>query len=261
MRALNQSDFLKIIEGRDYEFLINGYPFELKESVCLSNQQFHSQHNYHFKNCRLPKLIVSETDVLSRWSFENCHFDELVIESSNVTNIEFENCIIDDLMYRFNQNAGALKINACKVNHLEYLSNSKFDLLHIGCNNLLDKVNILNNGSENTDESEFYLCPEKFNAIRIEKLTASKLEIGTFGEYSNLFLNEIRTDHLLLRNCNSKNSKVVFKKVRPKSQNRGVLQFMDSTIGASVFENDFFKSYFSVEYKNSSIDNFALTGT
>ncbi|WP_157716194.1 hypothetical protein [Roseivirga echinicomitans] len=209
----------------------------------------------------MPKLIVSETDISSRWSFENCHFDELIIESSTVANIEFENCVIGDLMYKFNRNAGALKIHSCKVNHLEYLSNSKFDVLHIGCNNLLDKVNILNNGAENTGESEFYLCPEKFNAIRIEKLTASKLEIGTFGEYSNLFLNEIRTDHLLLRNCYSKNANVIFKKVRPKSENRGVLQFMDSTIGASVFENDFFKSYFSVEYKNSSIDNFAPTGT
>tara|TARA_R110001592_G_scaffold343906_1_gene634787 strand:+ start:6447 stop:7232 length:786 start_codon:yes stop_codon:yes gene_type:complete len=260
MRALSQSDFLKVIEGRDYEFLINGYPFKLKESVHLSDGQFHSQHKYHFKNCRLPKLIVSGTDISSQWSFENCVFDELVIESSSVANIEFENCVIGDLVYKFNQNAGALKIHACKVNHLEYLSNSKFDLLHIGCNNLLDKVNILNNGAENTDESEFYLCPEKFNAIRIENLTASKLEIGTFGEYSNLFLSEIKTDHLLLRNCNSKNSKVVFKKVRPKSKNRGVLQFLDSTISASVFDNDFFKSYFSVEYKNSSIDSFSLAG-
>lgn len=261
MRTLSQSNFLKIIEGKDYEFLINGYPFDLKSPVHLANQHFYSQHFYHFKNCRLPKLTVSETHVSSHWSFENCQFDELVIESSRVTNLEFYDCVIGSLLYRFNEDAGVLKINACKINRLEYLSNSKFDLLHIGCNNLLDKVNIVNNGVKNTDESKFFLCPEKFNTIRIEKLTASKLEIGTFGEYSNLFLYEIKTDHLLLKNCHSKKSKVVFKKVSPKNQNKGVLQFLDSTIGDSVFESDFFKSYFSVEYKNSSVGDYVLAGS
>ncbi|KYG82040.1 hypothetical protein EV198_2651 [Roseivirga ehrenbergii] len=258
MRALSQSNFLKIIEGKDYDFLINGFAFSLKESVHLSNGQFHSPHIYHFKNCRFPELVVSESDISSHWIFENCQFNEVAIESSRVANIEFENCVISDLVYKFNPDAGALRIHACKIDHLEYLSNSKFHSLHIGCNNLLDKVNILNNGIDNTSTSEFYLCPEKFNAIRVERLTASKMEIGTFGEYSNLFLNEIHADHLLLRNCHSKNSKVVFKKIKPKSESGGLLQLLDSTIGASVFEDDFFKSFFSVEYKNSTIDNYAL---
>ncbi|KOF02699.1 hypothetical protein OB69_10305 [Roseivirga seohaensis subsp. aquiponti] len=258
MRTLSQSNFIKIIEGKDYDFLINGFAFSLKEPVQLENGQFHSQHIYHFKNCRLPQLIVSESDVSSQWVFENCQIDEVAIESSRVANIQFENCVIGDLVYKFNPDAGALRIHACKIDHLEYLSNSKFHSLYIGCNNLLDKVNILNNGIDNTSASEFYLCPEKFNAIRIEKLTASKMEIGTFGEYSNLYLNEIRADHLLLRNCHSNNSKVIFKRIRPKSKNGGLLQLIDSTVGASVFEDDFFKSYFSVEYKNSTIDSFAL---
>ena len=261
MRTLSQSNFLKIIEGRDYEFLINGYPFDLRESVHLVNRQLHSQHHYHFKNCRLSTFTVSDTDISSHWSFENCQFDELVVESSRVANFEFHNCIMGDVLYKSNEDAGVLKIHGCKINYLEYLSNPKFDLLHIGCNNLLDKVNIIDNGAKNTDDSKFYLCPEKFNAIRIERLAASKLEIGTFGEYSNLFLSEIQTDHLLLRNCNNKNSKVTFKRVSPKSQKGSVLQFLDSTIGASVFENDFFNSYLSVEYKNSSITNFALASS
>ncbi|MGW8122335.1 hypothetical protein ACV07N_06700 [Roseivirga echinicomitans] len=255
MRNLSQYNFLKIVEGRDYEFLINGYPFTLKEAVHLENGQFHSPHKYYFKGCRYSTLKISDTKISSHWSFQNCHIDELVVSSSSVASFEFKNCVIGNLIYKSNNDAGILEINASKINQLEYLSNTKFKTLHIGCDNFLDKVNILDNGAANTEESNFYLCPEEFNAIRIERLTSSVLEIGTFGEYSNLFLNEVIVDHLRLKNCHSKNSEVLFKKVRPRHKSEGVLQFLDSTIDVSVFENDFIKSYPNVEYANSSINS------
>jgi len=168
MRSITSFGFLKIVEGCDYEFLIEGFAFNVQHNIKINNGSFHSFHTFQFKGCSFKSLIISNSEISSHWVFENCYIQSLVINSSVVKNIDFRNCRIQRLEYSRNKDAGDLTVSACRIKTLEYIDNLKFTNLNIGCQNLLDRVNILNNGSESDQESSFYLCPEKFNEIKID---------------------------------------------------------------------------------------------
>ena len=253
MRNINPSEFAKIIEGRDYEFLINGYGFRLKHDVELRRLMLDSRHIFRFQGCHFQSLSIEDSNLSSRWIFDNCSFKEIRVKSSRINRLELTNCIIEDFSYEDNSQAGTLKIGACRIKMLRYLKNLKFSRLEIGCENLLDQVEIKENGINNSISSSFYLCPEKFNQIRIDDFSVHDFEIGTFGEYSNLHLNKINADSVTLRNCNSDNSTVLFQNFSPLKKKAGLLKLANSKIRHSVFDKDFFKNFLSVEITNSEV--------
>lgn len=258
MRKIGESVFLKIVDGKDYEFLINGYAFEMGECISISSCDIASPHNLLFKGCKFKSMALFEVQIGPSLTFQNCRFKDFIIDNCSLKQIEFENCTIERLVFTGNQNLGAVKINSSSIDYFDFNNNTSFQLLHIGCHNQLNSVQLINNGSKNEEVSRFFLCPERFNSIRIDKLHVASLEIGTFGEYSELTLTEVVADHILVRNCNSFKTSVIFEKVLPKNRKNSTLRLSNSNIDASVFDEGFIESYHSIEMENSTIESPAL---
>jgi hypothetical protein len=255
MRSINQSSFLKILSGHDYEFLINGFSFKLSEDVQISNSVFNSLHILKFVQSRFKSIYFSDIKLSSRVVFYECTFDSIKIESSSINSIEFKNCIIDKLIVSENKDIEEILIGGSKINNINIIGNNKLEVLHIGCDNLLDQATVKNNGKENSGQSRFFLCPELFNDIEIDSLTTSLFEIGTFGQFSNLRIDNITSDQVVFKNCFDYSAKVKLGNFKPLSDQKSILRITDSYLSSSNFDNDFLtRQNIFLELENSTID-------
>jgi hypothetical protein len=255
MRSINQSSFLKILSGLDYEFLINGFSFRLFEDIQVWSAGFNSLHSLKFYQSKFKSVYFNDIKLSSSVIFTECTFDSIKIDASSINSIEFKNCIIDELIVSHNRDIEVLLIGGCKINHLTIFDNIKLEILHIGCDNLLDQAIVKNNGEKNSGESRFFLCPERFNDIEIDSLTTSLFEIGTFGQFSNLRIANITSDQVVFKNCFDHTANVSIGDFKSLSDRKSILRISHSYLSSSNFTSDVLtRQNVFLELENSTID-------
>lgn len=241
MRIISQKNFLKILSGGDYEFLINRYSFELMNGINASNLKSDSAHKLHFDKCKFKSFVCSESVLKSTIVFKNCTFNRVEFNHSELESLTFDNCTFDQLIFKSNSNIGSLTLGGCKVNRLTIEDNQRFHLIHIGCENLLDKADIKNNGQLNNREAKLYLCPEEFNKIDIAYLKVDKVEVGTLGRYSDFKLNNIWAEEVLLSNCDDSVVNAAFMNIQPIYGDKIIVKLLNSRIKADIFQSDLYQ--------------------
>ena len=131
MRSINQSSFLKILSGLDYEFLIHGFKFKLSEDVKFMSSTFNSLHTLMFEQSKFKSMCLSDIRLSSRVVFNECTFDSILIESSSINSAEFKNCVIDKLIVRENKDIEEILIGGSKMNILSIIGNNKLEVFNI----------------------------------------------------------------------------------------------------------------------------------
>jgi hypothetical protein len=255
MRSINQSSFLKILSGLDYEFLINGFSFRLSEDIQIWSGGFNSLHSLKFYHSKFKSVYFNNIKLSSSVIFSECTFDSIKIDASSIISIEFKNCTIGELTVSHNRDIEEILIGGCKINQLAIVDNSKLEILHIGCDNLLDQAIVKNNGGRNSGQSRFFLCPERFNDIEIDSLTAGLFEVGTFGQFSNLKIDNITSDKIVFKNCFDHTANVSIGDFKPFRDRKSILRISHSYLSSSNFANDFLtRQNIFLELENSTID-------
>lgn len=254
MRSIDQASFFKVLSGQDYEFLINGFSFRMFEDVRIKNSRCSSAHTLKFGNSRFKSVFFSDLELSSNVVFNHCTFETIEIAYSGIQSIQFKNCIIDKLLVSRNKWFNELLLADSQINTLLIKDNNKIDVLHIGCDNLLDQAQIMNNGESNANQSRFFLCPERFNDITVKNLKAGRFELGTFGQFSNLNIDNITSDEVIFKNCFEKSNNVRIGDFKPFSKIISEVKISDSYLNSSNFTNDFFsRENILIELENSII--------
>ncbi len=256
MRSIDQSGFFKILSGQDYEFLINGFSFRMFEDVRIKNSRCSSAHSLKFGNSRFKSVFFSDLELNSNIVFNHCTFETIAIEHSGIQSMQFKNCVIDKLLVSCNKWVNELLLADSQINTLLINDNNKIDQLHIGCDNLLDQAQIMNNGESNANQSRFFLCPERFNDIIVNNLKAAHFELGTFGQFSNLNIDNVTADEVIFKNCFEKSNNVQIGDFKPLSKESSIVKISDSYLNSSIFTNDFLsRKSILIELENSTIDH------
>ena len=162
---------------------------------------------------------------------------------------------MDSLHISGNEAIGSLSVNASLINRLELRENKRFERLHVGCANEIQKALLTSNGFKNEqgDRSSVYLCPERFNHLEVDQLNSGIVEFGTFGEFAHMRVNEVTASEVKLENCSNAKSDVVFTNIRPKTEKGTKFSIANSEIGPEVFTNGELKKFDQFSVENSSI--------
>lgn len=253
MRTLRAKDFLKIVTGQDLEFRMGAYAFRLSEDVSLHGVNI--AHHFTFSGCKFKELHLDDATVSGSLIFENCDLKSLEIVNSDFNEVEVNNCRMDSLHISGNEAIGSLSVNASFINRLELRENKRFERLHVGCANEIQKALLTANGFKNEqgDRSSVYLCPERFNHLEVDQLNSGKVEFGTFGEFAHMRVNEVTASEVKLENCSNAKSDVVFTNIRPKTEKGTKFSIANSEIGPEVFTNGELKKFDQFSVENSSI--------
>lgn len=253
MRTLRAKDFLKIVTGQDLEFRMSAYEFRLCEDISLHGVEI--SHQFTFTGCKFKELHLDDVNMAGALDFQNCELKSLEIVNSDFNEVAVSNCRMDALHICSNEAIGSLSINASFINHLEIRGNKRFERLHVGCANEIQKALLNSNGFKNEqgDRSTVYLCPERFNHLEIDRLNSGRVEFGTFGEFAHMRVNEVTASEVKLDNCNTTNSDVVFTNIRPKTEKGTKFSIANSNIGPEVFANGEIKKFDQFSVENSSI--------
>lgn len=253
MRTLKAKDFLRIITGQDLEFRMTTYAFRLSEDVSLHGLAV--SHELTFTNCQFKEVHLDDANITGALNFEECEFNSLEVVNSNVQELVVSDCRMDAIHIQSNETIGSLMIEGSLINRLEINGNKRFERLHIGCANEIQKAVLNSNGFKNEQGkgSSVYLCPERFSHMEIDKLDSGRVEFGTFGEFAHMRVNEVIADEVKLDNCSNEKSDVVFTNIRPKTNKGTQFSISNSNIGSSVFANSEVKRFDRFSVENSSI--------
>jgi len=253
MRTLHAKDFLKIVTGKDLEFRMNAYVFRLAEDVSLHGVSI--VHHFTFKGCFFKEVHIDDANISGTLEFENCELKSLEIINSEFNEVALRECRMDSFQVCNNEAIGSLSINSSLINRLEVSDNRRFESLHVGCANEIQKALLTSNGFKNEqgERSSVYLCPERFNHLEIDRLNSGRVEFGTFGEFAHMRVNEVTANEVKLDNCSNAKSDVVFTNIRPKTNKGTRFSIANSQIGPEVFANGEIKKFDQFSVENSSI--------
>jgi len=253
MRTLKAKDFLKIVTGNDLEFRMTSYAFRLAEDVSLHGVSV--AHNFTFKGCKFKEVHLDDVSVTGSLTFEDCELKSLEVVNSDFSEIAVSESRMDSLHICGNEAIGSLSVDGSMINRLEVRDNKRFERLHVGCANEIQKALLTSNGFKNEqgDQSSVYLCPERFNHLEIDRLNSGRVEFGTFGEFAHMRVNELTAAEVKLENCSNAKSDVLFTNIRPKSEKGTKFSIANSTIGPEVFADGEIKKFDQFSVENSSI--------
>ena len=253
MRSLRAKDFLKIITGRDLEFRMNPYRFKLLEDVNLDNVEV--IHDLEFGQCQFRKVTLNQVKLTGAISFTDSQLKCLEITQSDFREIKIKDARMNRLLVKGNTAIGSLWVNGSMINELEVSENQRFETLHIGCANEIQRAVLNSNGFHNGQgsSSQVYLCPERFNHLEVDRLNSGKVEFGTFGEFAHMRVNDVVASEVALENCCNEKSDVLFTNIRPNEEGGSRFKIANSNIGPAVLANSELKRFKHIQVENSSI--------
>lgn len=254
MRSINLKQLLKIMKGEDLEFRISPFAFRLTESATIRDA--HLPYDLNFQNCHFENL-----------SFENCRFSgslefvasctkALSFDTCLLHNLEIEEANIAHLSLRNSYELRALIIKDSNVNELHLEDNPIYETIHLGCGNHIRNCTITNNGApdRNSFSTKVFICPERFEGIKIKNLTTDILHIGTFGQYAQLSVTDVNAEMVLIDGCSPLLSKVSFENVTPLDEEASALHLVNTVFDQVIFNTNAFKNYKITKIHHEKVD-------
>ena len=258
MRNINLRQFLKIIKGEDLEFRISPFAFKLNEPAVI--QDSHLPYDLNFQTCQFESI-----------TFKNCRFSgNLEFVCSNTKNLSFDACLLHNLevmntdISSFSiKNSHELReiiIKDSNIDELELEKNPIYETIHLGCGNNIRSCIITNNGvsDENSFSTKLFICPERFEVIKIKNITTDILHIGTFGQYSKLNVDDVKAEMVLIDGCSAELSNVSFKNVMPLDAEASALHLVNTVFDQEIFNASAFQNYKTTKVHHQKVDVSAL---
>lgn len=254
MRNINLRQFLKIIKGEDLEFRISPFAFKLNEPVLVKDS--HLPYDLNFRACHFEKL-----------TFKNCRFSgNLEFIDSNIETLSFDSCLLHnleatgvDIGHISIENSNefrSLIIKDSNVNDLILLNNPIYETIHLGCGNNIRTCTLEKNGvSEvNSFSTKVFICPERFEVMRIKNLTTDILHVGTFGQYARLNIADVNAECVLIDGCSFSTSKVSFKNIQPRDKEASAFHLINTVFDQEIFGEKAFRNYKVTKTHHQKVD-------
>lgn len=254
MRNINLRQFLKIIKGEDLEYRISPFAFKLNESASV--QDSHLPYDLNFRTCEFESL-----------TFKNCRFSgNLDFINSSTKNLSFDACLLHNLEVLDSDIASlsikkshefrAIVIKDSNINELELEDNPIYETIHLGCGNNIRSCIIADNGisDRNSFSTKVFICPERFEVMKVNKLTTDILHIGTFGQYARLSVVDVKAEMVLIDGCSPELSKVRFENVMPLDKEASALHLVNTVFDREIFSHTAFLNYKITKVHHQKVD-------
>jgi hypothetical protein len=215
MRTINSRQFLKILKGEDLEFRISQYPVRLVDKVKL--EDLHFPYDIHFResvfqelsfrNCRFSGDLSFSGSKIGKLSLRACDFRHLSVKQTEVLQFEVKKSV----------QAKSVTIGASAINSLVIEHNEVFESIELGCENHIMQASLSYNGDiqKNSFKSTIFICPERFDILKLKNNCAEILHVGTIGEHAQFEVENLSANLLLFSNCNGESTNVALRGLRP----------------------------------------------
>lgn len=254
MRNINLKQLLKIMKGEDLEFRISPFAFRLVEPATIRDA--HLPYDLNFQNCHFENL-----------TFENCRFSgNLEFNTSSTKALSFEACLLHNLEIECADIASltiknsfefrALIVKDSNINELLLKENPIYETIHLGCGNNIRNCTLTNNGApdKNSFSTKVFICPERFEVIKVKNMTTDILHIGTFGQYAQLSIADVNAEIVLIDGCSALLSKVSFENVMPLDEEASALHLVNTVFDREIFNAEAFKNYKVTKIHHEKVD-------
>lgn len=257
MRPITSKQLLRVFQGQDLEFRITEYPVKCLSAISYEGLVF--PHNLNFKDSLFGHLNFVNCKFLGDINFNGSTVEELQFEGCQLKNIEIRSSNVKNLTINHSTQLQKIHVGSSSINTINIEGNKYFEAIELGCENHMVAAYIAENGNSelNSFKSTIYICPERFESIKMKNNTSEILHIGTIGEYASFEIVNYNANLVLFSNCNSNSTKVKFRKMKPIDPNTVSVCIVNSSNILEMHNEGLFSGFKSVK-KYQQIEDFSL---